>query len=77
MNKARRKEMEKAIGFMEEAKAILETIAGEEQEAFDNMSEGLQNGDRGQQIQTNAERLQEAADAMDEYVNNLSEVEGG
>lgn len=41
MNDARRKEIEKALGLISEAKSILETARDEEQEYFDNMPENM------------------------------------
>ncbi len=48
MNKQDRKDLEKAVGFIEEAKAIIANIANSEQEKFDNLSEGLQQSEKGQ-----------------------------
>jgi len=46
MNKARRKRLEKAIELAGELQEIIDEISQEEREAFDNMPEGLQNGDK-------------------------------
>lgn len=51
MNKARRKELEKAKDLLEQAQSIIEAVQEEEQEAFDNMPEGLQSSERGEQMQ--------------------------
>ena len=48
MNKQRRKRIQEALEIIEEAKAILEEVQEEEQEAFDNMPEGLQSSERGE-----------------------------
>lgn len=59
MNASRRKRIE-------EAKGILESVRDEEQEAYDNMPENFQNGERG-------EKSQAAIDALE---NAISELEG-
>lgn len=59
MNKARRKEIARAIELMDEAREILEAVMEEEQEAFDNMPESLQCSERGE--------------AMEEYISTLEE----
>ena len=59
MNKARRKEIARAIELMDEAREILEAVKDEEQEAFDNMPESLQCSERGE--------------AMEEYNSTLEE----
>lgn len=48
MNDARRKELDKAFGLIEEAQALLEQVRDGEQEAFDNLSENFQNGEKGE-----------------------------
>ena len=60
MNKARRKEIARAIELMDEAREILEAVKDEEQEAFDNMPESLQCSERGE--------------AMEGYIGTLEEV---
>lgn len=42
MNAQRRKDIQKAIELLYEAKSMLETSMEEEQTAFDNMPEGIQ-----------------------------------
>lgn len=47
----------------ESAKSEIGELADAEQEKFDNLSEGLQQGEKGQAIEEAAGHLQEAADA--------------
>ena len=42
MNRNRRREITRAVKLVEEARGILEAVTEEEQEAYDNMPEGLQ-----------------------------------
>ena len=42
MNAQKRRELQKAIDYLEKAKAIIEEIRDEEQNCFDNLPEGLQ-----------------------------------
>ena len=51
MNNDRRKEINKAIGLLQEALSILETARDEEGYTFENMPENLQNSERGQQTE--------------------------
>ena len=64
MNKARRKEIARAIELMDEAREILESVMDEEQEAFDNMPESLQCSERG-------ETMEKCIATLDEVVCNL------
>lgn len=59
MNKARRKEIARAIELIEEAREILENVRDEEQDAFDNLPESLQSSERGE--------------AMEEYISTLDD----
>jgi len=75
MNDARRKEIANAITLLEGAKDLLEKCRDDEQEAFDNMSEGLQSSDRGQAIEANATSLGEAYDQVEEAINSLESID--
>ena len=62
--------LEKFVNVKDEyddAKTDLEMLMDEEQCAYDNMSEGLQESDRGYQ-------MQECIDALSEYVDWLTDV---
>ncbi len=79
MNNARRKQIADIIGKLQEidleslASEVRE-LADEEQEAFDNMPEGLQQSERGQASEAAAGALSEAADALDNF--DISEIVG-
>lgn len=68
MNNARRKELEKALEKIGEAKDIIQNVLDEEQEAFDNMPESFQTGERG-------EKMTDAIYEMDNAISNLEDVE--
>lgn len=74
MNKLRRKELSRIIEKLERLEALrleikdeLEAILEEEQEAFDNLPESLQESERGQQMQAYIDAIDGALDALDEY----------
>ena len=75
MNKIRRKSLRTILGQMDELSTVLETVKealqdvlNEEQEAYDNLPEGLQESDRGQQ-------MQEYIDALEGVVDSLGELD--
>lgn len=74
MNAQRRKQIEKAIGLLSEARAILEEVTEEEQEAFDNMPEGLQASERGETMEENIYRLEDAVSAIEEQEQEMEEM---
>lgn len=88
MNNTRRKEIARIRGQLEELSALLielhgdiDNILSEEQEAFDALPESLQDGERGQTMQTALDNLQSALDeadtltsAVDDCANYLEEA---
>lgn len=69
MNNDRRKSLlTKVLPLISEARCLLEDIAAEENEALDNLPDGLRESERG-------ERMEEIASAMDDAVSALEDVE--
>ena len=61
-------EKTKVFKFIDRAQSVLEELWEEEQENFDNLPEGLQEGEKG-------ERMQENIDALEEFLDNLEETD--
>lgn len=74
MNKPRRKELERALAMIAEARAIIENCADEEQEAFDNMPEGLQESERGEKMEEAISAMVDAYETLEEVESNIEEV---
>ena len=74
MNKERRKWLEKTIATLEDQSAELESICEEEQEAYDNMPESLQDSERGQALYDNIDALESAASDLDDVISDLQEI---
>ena len=77
MNRPRRKELNRALELIAEARAIVEAMQEEEQERFDNMPEGLQVSALGEKIEENAGRLEEIAGYLEEQENELEDIING
>ena len=75
MNKKDRVHLAKAIGQLEEALSVIEDLAEAEQEKFDNMTEGLQQGERGQAIEQAAASLSDAQSDIEAALEKLGEIE--
>lgn len=71
MNANRRTRINKIIGTLNECLSGLQFLAQEEQEAFDNMPEGLQASENGQKTEENAQALEEAASEIENQISNL------
>lgn len=77
MNNVRRKRLDYANALIEQAQSIIQGVAEEELEAFNNMPEGLQESERGQQMEQNAQFLDEIVDAIDScYCDVVAVIEG-
>ena len=61
MNDARRKEIQRALTLIGEAKGILEVALTQEQDDYDNMSEDLRNDDEGERAEDTVDALERAA----------------
>ena len=53
----------------------IEQLQEEEQEGFDNLPEGLQQGERGQVMEQATEQMGTALDSIDEAVQALEEAQ--
>ena len=74
MNKANRAELDKAITLINEAQSIVSQLAEEEQEKFDNLSEGLQQAERGQNMEQAACEMDDAASELMSIAETLQNL---
>lgn len=74
MNNARRKEIEKITADLEAIKERIEALQEEEQDAFDNLPESIQYGERGDKMQSAIDNLESAADYIQDCLDNLCEA---
>lgn len=74
MNKTRRKWLEDIIGKLEEQKDELSSLQEEEQEAYDNMPESLQESERGQAACECADDLESECSSLEDVIQNLQEI---
>jgi hypothetical protein len=66
MNASRRKQVEKAQWHLDKALEILNDVQAEEQEAYDNMPESLQSGERGELSSAYLEKIETLISAIEE-----------
>ena len=76
MNNARRKALNSIIERLENLQTDLQDIQAEEQEAFDNLPEGLQASERGEAMETAIDNLEEAVSMFDDLVELIQEAIG-
>jgi len=65
MNKHRREKLNKLHSQLEDIKVEVENLKDDEQEAFDNMPESLQQGDIGQICESAVSSLEEAVSSIE------------
>ena len=68
MNAFRRKEIKKAIDLLLEARELLGGVVIDEQDSFDNLPEGFQEGEKG-------ERMEENISELDGAINDIENLE--
>ena len=73
MNDQDRKELDRATALLEEAKGIIECIAEQEQEKFDNLTEGLQQSERGQRFEEVSSNLNNQASSIDDIISEIED----
>lgn len=74
MNKARRKEIERAIELLEDVEEILISVGDDEQYAYDNLPQGIQGSYRGEVIGENVDALDFAVNEIENIINELYEI---
>ena len=74
MNNQRRKEIEAVLNELADLRSRIETIQSEEQDAYDNMPEGLQQSERGTKAEESCSRLEDALTAFDDLESALNDA---
>ena len=72
MNKKNRKQLDEAIKLIYQANEIVERIKEDEQEKFDNLSEGLQQTEKGQKLECVGSNLEDAFSDLESAIENIN-----
>lgn len=76
MNKQRRKELEKVAYILGTARQILEDALDDEQTAYDNLPESIQDSERGEAMSDVIYTLEEMRDNLEEMDGTLCDIYG-
>lgn len=76
MNAERRKLIDEAIEKLESVKDILFNVRKDEEEVFENMSEGQQESEKGQIMREAIDNLDEAISSIESAVDNAQSAKG-
>ena len=74
MNKERRQRIGKIIEKLEDIAAELVVLADEERDAFDNLPESLQYGERGEAMEAAADELEDVSGEVSDLASRLEEL---
>ena len=74
MNKARRKAIEKISEQLEELQAELQELRDAEEEAYDNLPESLQEGEKGDAMQEAIDNMESADSSIQDAIDYLGEL---
>lgn len=74
MNKVRRNKINQLIEKLTDNKKELEIITSEEEESFDNMTEGLQATMRGMNMEDAIDNLNTAIECIEEAIDYMREA---
>lgn len=75
MNKDRRERIAVVLEELSRQVELLTELHDEESDAFENMPEGLQSSERGQQSETARDKLEEAKTLVEQAVDELGGIE--
>lgn len=74
MNKARRKSIQQIIDHLIELKENIDILRDEEQEAYDNLPEAMQESERGEAMNTAIYQMEDAMEDIDLALDALDEA---
>lgn len=82
MNATGRKTLQEIVELIQQASALLEEakdkasdLACEEDEKYENLSEGLQQSEMGCRLQEGVDTLNEFADAIEEVISQVDDLQ--
>lgn len=74
MNKERRKWLQSVINELEVQKCEIESIQDEEQEAYDNLPENLNDTERANNMYENIDGFGDVSSELEDIISNLQEI---
>ena len=74
MNKQRRKLIASALSYLENALDIIETAKDEEEECYYNLPDGIQESERGEQMENFISMLEDIFDSLESAQDQINEI---
>lgn len=76
MNRERRKEIDKVIGQINAALEAVEDIKSDEEDCYESLPEGIQDGEKGEAMTEAIDCLEQAIANLEEAVEQLEDAKG-
>lgn len=76
MNKARRKELEKAADLISQAMDIVDSVLEEEQNAYDSLPDSIRDSSRGEQFEDGISELEDARETVTSALEDVERIIG-
>lgn len=77
MNKPRRKDLERALELLGQARDIIEACRDDEQDALWNLPESFQESERGDQMQEYIDSMDDSLSYIDDVADSLDSIVEG
>lgn len=75
MNEERRKKIKEAINHIDNGLNLLNEVQSDEQDAFDNLPENMQSGEKGENMQGALDSIQSAIDNVESAIGDLESIQ--
>ena len=75
MNKVRRNQLGEIQSKLAEIREMIESVLSDEQDAYDNLPESLQESERGEAMQAAIDAMESAMDSCEEAESSLEEAQ--
>lgn len=74
MNAKRRKQLANAVEVLNNVLELLEEVTADEQDAYDNLPESIQESERGETMQENVDDIEDASSSLQDIIDQLQGI---
>ena len=74
MNAKRRKQLANAVEVLNNVLELLEEVTADEQDAYDNLPESIQDSERGDAMQENVDEMEDASSSLQDIIDQLQDI---
>lgn len=74
MNAKRRKQLANAVEVLNNVLGLLEEVTTDEQDAYDNLPESIQDSDKGEAMLENVDDMEDASSSLQDIIDQLQDI---